>query len=186
MFVEVSLRCQERKTRTPYSPSVRLLTTNDENRYHWSFLVGPKAETSGVTGWLYHAKERAKIGGGSEWYFEARETSFTPTAMILVRVLVAKIEDGGKLLDTMKSTPIRQDQQGWNCVHWIKETLATLQNQQGKKALGTGVVDWPTVRNSVMTYCQRKKAEHRFDGKGNYDTSKVPTFDLIERKEIVP
>jgi hypothetical protein len=42
------------------------------------------------------------------------------------------------------------------------------------------------VKDGVMTYCQRKKDQHRLDGKGKFDMSKVPTYDLIERKETIP
>lgn len=50
------------------------------------------------------------------------------------------------------------------------------------KALGTSVVEWEKVRGGATDYCQRKKDQHRFDGKGNFDMRKVPTYDLIERK----
>lgn len=53
------------------------------------------------------------------------------------------------------------------------------------KALGTSVVEWEKVRSEAMDYCQRKKDQHRFDGQGNFDTRKVPTYDLIEQKEII-
>jgi hypothetical protein len=59
-------------------------------------------------------------------------------------------------------------------------------NARGRsKALGTNVTDWAKVRNQAMGYCQQKKDQHRFDGQGNFDMRKVPTFDLMELKEIV-
>lgn len=42
------------------------------------------------------------------------------------------------------------------------------------------------MRDDAMGYCQRKKDQHRFDGKGNFDTSKAATYDLIEGKETIP
>lgn len=32
---------------------------------------------------------------------------------------------------------------------------------------------------------QKKKDQHRFDGKGKFDTSQVPTYDLIQGKETI-
>jgi hypothetical protein len=66
---------------------------------------------------------------------------------------------------------------------WVKEALDTL--KVNSKALGTSVVEWEKVRNKAMNYCQRKKDQHRFDGQGNYNMRKVPTYDLMERKEII-
>jgi hypothetical protein len=69
-------------------------------------------------------------------------------------------------------------------VLWIKQALENL--EVDGKALGTSVTEWGTVGVGVMTYCQRKKDQHRFDGKGNFDMSKVLTYDLIEQKETIP
>ncbi len=104
--------------------------------------------------------------------------------MLLVRIMIAKVEDNSRLSNMLRSTPIRQGEQGWNCVFWIKEVLEKLKGET--KALGTKEIEWEKVRDGAMVYCRRKKDEHRFDGKGNFDMSKVPTYDLIERKEIVP
>ena len=145
---------------------------------HWSFLVGPKTEMEGGYGMRYHAKGRPKQGGVSEWYFEERDCPLAPTNMMLVRIMIAKVEDNDQLLSVLRSTPIRQGEHGWNCVSWIKEALEKL--EANGKALGTSVTEWGKVRDDVMTYSQRKKDQHHFDGRGNFDISKVPTYDLIE------
>jgi hypothetical protein len=132
----------------------------------------------------YHAKERPKQGGGSEWYFEERDCPLAPTNMLLVRIMIAKVENNSQLTSILRSTPIKQGEQGWNCVLWIKEALEKFEADD--KVLGTSVIEWERVRDGAMTYCQRKKDQHRFDGKGNFDMSKVPTYDLIERKEKIP
>ncbi|GAB1212609.1 hypothetical protein ATERTT37_001753 [Aspergillus terreus] len=49
----------------------------------------------------------------------------------------------------------------------------------------TSVVEWDKVRSTVMEYCQRKKDQYRFDGQGQFDKDKVPTYDLMERKETI-
>lgn len=89
-----------------------------------------------------------------------------------------------RLLQIIRSIPVRPDEPGWNCVWWVKEALQAL--KADGKTLGTSVVDWETVRDVAMRYVQKKKDEHRFDGKGNFDMQKAATFDLIEGKETIP
>jgi hypothetical protein len=107
-----------------------------------------------------------------------------PTAMILVRVVVGKIENMDRLISVMESVPVRGNQPGWNCVEWLREALALL--GKDKRALGTSVTEWQTVRDAAMEYVATKAAQHRFDGKakpGQFDPSKVATYDLLEKKE---
>lgn len=131
----------------------------------------------------YHAKERPKLGGGSEWFFEEWECPLAPTSMLLVRVVIGKIEDRNRLVEVLRNTPIRQGQPGWNYVSWVKDALERL--RVDPKALGTSIVEWEKVRGEAMNYCQHKKNQHRFDGQGNFNIRKVPTYDLMKRKEII-
>ena len=66
---------------------------------------------------------------------------------------------------------------------WLKEALSLVEESRG--IVGTSVLEWEAVRDAALTYCQRKRDEHRFDGKGSFDTQRVPTYDLIEKKEII-
>ncbi|PYH92218.1 hypothetical protein BO71DRAFT_28664 [Aspergillus ellipticus CBS 707.79] len=154
-----------------------------EDTYHWALLVGPKVETPEKKGVRYHAKEMPGLVGGSQWELEEQECRLAATSMLLVRVMIGKIKDRGRLVEILRKTPIRQGEAGWNCVSWVKEALET--SSIDGKALGTRVIEWGKVRNGVMEYCQSKKDQHRFDGQGNFDMSKAPTYDLIERKEIM-
>lgn len=153
------------------------------HRYHWALLVGPKTETQDAKGTRYHAKERLNPNGKSEWIFEEMEVRIQATQMVLVRITVAKIENRDRVVNILRNVPIRQGEPGWNCVGWVKEALELLKADE--KALGTNVIEWVKVRNATMLYCQRKKDEHRFDGKGDFDTAKVATYDLMEDKEII-
>lgn len=103
------------------------------------------------------------------------------TQMILVRIMIAKIERTDRLAEVLRQIPIRQGQEGWNCVSWVREALAAL--EASKNVLGTSAIGWEAVRDAAMSYCQQKKEQHRFDGKGNFDTSQIPTFDLLQQKE---
>lgn len=83
----------------------------------------------------YHAKERLKKSGGSEWLFEERSTPLAPTNMLLVRVIIGKVENNERLVSVLRTTPIRQGDPSWNCVGWVKEALDRL--KVDGKALGS-------------------------------------------------
>lgn len=145
--------------------------------------MGPKSDKKDDDGVRYHARERVRPEGGSEWVFEELTISMMPTQMILVRLVLAKIENADRLRQLLRQIPIRQGEEGWNCVLWVKEALFELERSKG--VVGTCVLDWEAVRGAALSYCQQKKDQHRFDGRGNFDTSQVPTFDLIQRKETI-
>lgn len=147
-------------------------------------MVGPKNETENGKGTRYHAKERLKPEGGSEWCFEERDCSLTPTNMLLVRIMVAKVEDDSELATVLRDIPVRQGVKDWNCVSWVKEALQTLEDNA--KALGTRVTGWDSIRNGVMLYVQRKMDQHRFDGQASFDMTRIATFDLVDGKETIP
>ncbi|EXA30843.1 hypothetical protein BFJ63_vAg18137 [Fusarium oxysporum f. sp. narcissi] len=166
-------------------PAMSRLT--DSTRYHWALLVAPKVEDSETRGKRFHAKERIYSGMQSVWEFSEQETGTSSTLMILVRIQVAKVMNMRSLEAILRSVPVRGEQRGWNCVEWVREALAALQNDN--KALGTSVLDWATVRDTAMWYVEQKAMQHRFDGQaapGQFDTSRVSTYDLLERKELVP
>lgn len=146
-------------------------------------MIGPKIEAEGSLGYRYHAKERIQPEGISEWYFEERACSLFPTSMLLVRVMIGKVAERNRLVKILRNTPIRRGQPGWNCVSWVQEALETM--KADGNVLGTNSAEWEKVRDEAMSYCQRKKDQHRFNGQGNYDGKKVPTYDLIEMKEVI-
>ncbi|KAI0144357.1 hypothetical protein GGR57DRAFT_333268 [Xylariaceae sp. FL1272] len=161
-----------------------------EDTYHWGFILGPKDEDGGkAMGARFHAMERAVISGTppeahSVWNFEERPIAMRPTAMLLVRVVVAKVVDKNRLVTILRGIPIRSDVAGWNCVGWVREALEVL--VKDGRALGTSAKSWETVRDVAMSYVARKKAEHRFDGKGVYNTKLASTWDMLEDKELIP
>lgn len=105
------------------------------------------------------------------------------TSQILTRIMIAKVADRDRLFDAVRAVPVIQDDPAWNCVMWVKGALEAL--NKDAKALGTSKLEWQTVRDVAMDYVQRKKDAHRFDGKGDYDTKWAPTYDLLERKELI-
>lgn len=145
--------------------------------------MGPKSDKEDDEGVRYHARERVRPEGGSEWLFEELTISMMPTQMILVRLVLAKINHADRLRQLLRQIPIRQGEEGWNCVLWVKEALFNL--DKSKDIVGTRVLGWDTVRGAALSYCQQKKNQHRFDVGGNFDTSRVATFDLIQGKETI-
>ncbi len=69
----------------------------------------------------------------------------------------------------------------WNCVVWVRQALLALQNDG--KAVGTSVLDWHTVRDAAMKYCQEKIDAHRFDGKVKFDMTRPATYDFLKKKK---
>jgi hypothetical protein len=97
----------------------------------------------------YHAKEKfSGTPGQVVWEFEERDTLTAASAMVLVRVLVAKVTNMDSLVSALKSVPVRGSETHWNCVEWVKEALEIL--QKDGKALGTSVLGWQTIRDTAM------------------------------------
>ncbi len=64
---------------------------------------------------------------------------------------------------------------------WVRQALLALQNDG--KAVGTSVLDWHTVRDAAMKYCQEKIDAHRFDGKVKFDMTRPATYDFLKKKK---
>lgn len=104
--------------------------------------------------------------------------------MLLIRIYVGKVEKNSRLKEILRNVPIRDSVASWNCVYWVVEALKRL--QEDSKAIGTSELDWTKLRNTAMAYIERKKQEHRFDGRGSFDISKPATYDLLEGVETIP
>lgn len=129
----------------------------------------------------------------STWQFEAKALPTAPAAGILVRIMISKSRDTKRLqhLLNVENVPIRgnqnQNQQGWNCVAWVKEAIHVL-NADGR-VLAHPTAPWHQIREASMNFITRKKRQHRFDGKaeqGQFDTLSVPTFDMTLGRETIP
>lgn len=131
----------------------------------------------------YHAKDRTSAIGAKVWRFESVETSIQATSTILIYITVAKILEPKKLEVILKAVPVVQNDPTWDCITWVKNALEEL-HKSG--CLGTRQSEWEVVKQVAMDYVTRKVTEHRFDGQVLVDKVKVPTYDLMDRKEIVP
>ncbi|KJZ71011.1 hypothetical protein HIM_09590 [Hirsutella minnesotensis 3608] len=159
-----------------------------EDTYHWSFIVGPKTEGIHSRGSRFHAVEKIvendQSGPKAAWAYEEREIGMEPTSMLLVRIMIAKVKSVRRLRSLFEGVPVRPDVVGWNCVGWIKEALEAALSDG--KALGTSASDWESVRDTAMWYVETKKAAHRFDGKGHYDSKVAATWDMMQGVELTP
>lgn len=105
-----------------------------------------------------------------------------PVDMILVRIVLAKVEDTDKLAQLLRQVPIGQREEGgWNCVAWVKQALLRIERSEG--VVGTSALGWEAVREVALSYCRQKRDQRRFDGTGKYDPTRVPTFDMISTRE---
>lgn len=81
---------------------------------------------------------------------------------------------------SLQHVPVIQDDPAWRCRTWLRNPLAQLTKD---RILGTGVLDWDTVERLCLFYVERKKREGRFQNTPIPEG--VPTYDLIEKKELV-
>ena len=151
-------------------------------RYHWGLMIGPRDEREDGRGTRFHAVERLVGPGRMQWEFEER---LTATNMALVRIMVGKVANAARLVQTIRGVPVKQDDPQWNCVSWVRQVLQALEAQK-KNGLGSSELGWTVVRDAAMRFCQEKRDQHRFDGTGTFDMSKIATFDLVEKRETVP
>lgn len=145
--------------------------------------MGPKTETKDSLGKKYHAFNPTTASESTPWIFEERDIPLYPTDMLLVRILIAKVTDLDQVRACLRGVPLVQDDDSWNCVVWVKHALEHLAGNL--KALGTSKLDWQTVRGTAMGYCQQKRDEHCFDGLGGFVVIRVPTYDLLQRKQTI-
>ncbi|KAF2765264.1 hypothetical protein EJ03DRAFT_280396 [Teratosphaeria nubilosa] len=154
-----------------------------EDTYHWALITGPKHEDN-REGWRFHAISTIKSDSTQGWQFEEMKTRLIATRMLLVRVCIGKIEKDDRVRSILRSVPIRDDTENWNCVYWVKEALQLL--KADGRAIGTGELDWVLVRDTAMAYVKQKRDEHRFDGQVSMYGDRPPTYDLLEGREKIP
>ncbi len=153
-----------------------------EDQYHWALMIGPKNESLQGFGTLFHVKQVPGLDN-KNWKFEERQICLSATRMILIRVVIGKVIKRERLTSLLRNVPLRGHTRGWNCVLWVKEALQMI--ELDGRVLGTRVTDWERVSLASMWYCERKKAEHRFDGKAVFDQLRVPTWNLLLNREMV-
>ncbi|MCJ1246429.1 hypothetical protein MMC30_003636 [Trapelia coarctata] len=147
----------------------------------------------------YHAKSLPPTPSKPmQWLYEEHYISTTPENMLLVLITIGKVTNLPHLEGILRGVPVVQGSESWNCVSWVKDALEALRGDgerervpvlqrglENEKALGTHILEWEMVRDASMRYCAEKRVQRRFDGKADFDMKRIPTFDLLERKETV-
>ncbi|KAI4284287.1 MAG: hypothetical protein L6R35_004940, partial [Caloplaca aegaea] len=131
-----------------------------DEMYHWALLVGPKSDGEDDRRIRYHARDSF----GRVWEYEEREIYRATSIMLLARVIVAKVTNVERLQAALRSVPVVQGDESWNCVSWVKNALEAV--KVDGKAVGTSNLDWDVVRRTAKDYVQGKKDAHRYDGLG--------------------
>ncbi|KAI5850815.1 hypothetical protein GGS23DRAFT_91139 [Durotheca rogersii] len=154
---------------------------NEERRYHWGFLVGPKVEGEHpVRGMHYHVKNPVALG----WVYEEVELpDVRNTNNLLVRVLVAKIIDEERLANIFREVPVVQDDPDWRGRTWVANALRAL--REDGRAVGRAVLDWGEIETVARQYAGEKTEGGRFRDVTLTDLPR-PTWDMLEGREIVP
>ncbi|KAF2473575.1 uncharacterized protein BDR25DRAFT_311806 [Lindgomyces ingoldianus] len=104
--------------------------------------------------------------------------------MLLARVRIGKAVDGAQLAETLAEVPLVQDNPAWTCRIWVRDAIAAL--EADRKSLGTRVTDWQRIEQTSNIYIAQKRQQRRYDGSGTWRASTVPTYDLLEEKEVIP
>lgn len=152
--------------------------------YHWSLITGPKVEDQDAQGKRFHAKETMNAAVGRyQWEYETTNIRLTPERQVLVRIMFAKVINPARLVEVMSRVASHQDIPTWRCRHWVRDAIAAL--KVDGQVLGSANLDWTDLETTANWYVELKKSQHRFDGKVEWDTNVVPTYDVLARKEII-
>ncbi|QPH18139.1 hypothetical protein C2857_003121 [Epichloe festucae Fl1] len=154
---------------------------NEERRYHWGFLIGPKDETkSRVPGMRYHVKNHP-LGG---WVYEEHELpNVRNTNNLLARIMIAKVEDEERLEKIFRNTSVVQDDPDWRCRTWMADALSRI--EKDGKAAGTAQLDWEKIERKARRYVKKKADQGRYIDLEAVSQPK-PTWDMLEGVETVP
>ena len=158
----------------------------DPNTYHWAIIVGPKNEVEGGQGMRYHVRQRMNPSspGQHVWQYEALDIPLRQTSMLLARIMIGKVVDGSRLARVLEQVPLVQKEPRWTCRIWVPDAIAAL--EADGKCLGTRITEWQKVEQKSNAYVARKREQRRYDGSGTWEPGTVPTYDLLEEKEVIP
>lgn len=157
------------------------------HRYHWSLLTGPKREDGGNTsGIRFHARNGITDGQVC-WAFEQQECRILASIRLLARIRIAKVKDMDRLGTILHDVPVTPEVQGWNCVHWIRDALQRLAEDDGVLG-GKSVLQWEIVRDHSMRFVQQVVESQRLGSMqpGDIDPSAKATLDLLDGGEFMP
>ncbi|KAL9099099.1 MAG: hypothetical protein Q9163_005353 [Psora crenata] len=152
----------------------------EERKYHWGFLIGPKAEKDEkVPGTRCHVKNKPITG----WMYEEVPLSNVrnPTNL-LARIMIAKVEDGERLVKVFRSIPIIQNDPKWRCRTWVANALAEI--AKDANAVGSSELNWQKIEVTARNYVGGKIAAGRYQKEADL-MKPSPTWDMLADKEVI-
>jgi hypothetical protein len=156
--------------------------------FHWAILVGPKNEKGDeVPGRRYAVvpittADPTKFAG---WRYEEKDVPNVKNAPdLLARVLVAKIEDEGRLNQILRETPVKSSADQWSCRLWVADVLRRLERDENG-AVGTSVLSWSRIEALVQKYVATK-AENGTYSKPGFEVLPSPTWNMLVSREAYP
>ncbi|KAI9731453.1 MAG: hypothetical protein M1818_007843 [Claussenomyces sp. TS43310] len=154
---------------------------NEERRFHWAFLIGPKAERGAdVPGIRYHVKNDPMNG----WVYEEKSVSdVRSTNTLLARIVIAKVQDEQRLISLLRNLPVVNGDPNWRCRSWVRQALMEI--AKDGKCVGTSELNWGAIEAFARQYVNQKTAAGRYV-KAEDMLKPKPTYDLLEGKETVP
>lgn len=132
---------------------------NEERKYHWGFLIGPKDEDNAQTpGLRCHVKNHPI----DSWvYEEVKLRNVKSTVNLLARFVIAKIEDEKRLLKILRKTAIIHGDPNFRCRTWMADALLRISKAE-PKVIGTSELDWNKIERKARRYVEKKVAEGRY------------------------
>ncbi|KAL9581360.1 MAG: hypothetical protein Q9212_003951 [Teloschistes hypoglaucus] len=157
--------------------------------YHWALIVGPELEPipneqqpKKQKSMRFHTTNR----GRADWIFEDQNIDELGPALLIAKVVVAKVINIDRLQSVLRGVPVVQDDPSFNCSVWVHRALDAV--QADAEVVSASQLDWPTVRDAANGYVQGKKRKYRYAGRGRpgqCGLRQSPTYDLLEGREIV-
>ncbi|KAH6720393.1 hypothetical protein BKA61DRAFT_419287, partial [Leptodontidium sp. MPI-SDFR-AT-0119] len=153
---------------------------NEERKFHWAFLIGPKTEKGvNVPGVRFHVKNTPTNG----WVYEEKSVGdVRSTNTLLARIIIAKVEDEKRLINLLQNLPIVNGDPNWRYRSWVAQALTEI--ARDGKCVGTSELDWRKIEAFAREYVANKTAAGRY-GHAEDMLKPKPTYDLLERKEVV-
>ena len=158
---------------------------------HWALHLSRQiTESRPIPAYMKYTCKRvypeASVGQNeSRWVFEATKIDKQDDETLFVRVLVCEVDFPDQVEASLCKV---QEPPADDSYHryWVRDGLAQLEDDG---VLGVGgrradAAQWLTMQYDVHSYVNAKRAQGRFD-KGWEGGSQVPTFDLLQKKEIV-
>ncbi|KAJ8133484.1 hypothetical protein O1611_g136 [Lasiodiplodia mahajangana] len=153
------------------------VSNDEERKFHWAFLIGPKAEKKkAVAGARYHVKNST-----GDWAFDEQGIdNVLNTNTLLARLLIAKIEDEQRLIALFRRLPVVQGDPNWRCRTWVASALDEI--AKDGKCVGTAELDWGKIEAWGRQYVKDKTTAGRYE-KNLLEPR--PTWDMLENKETI-